>query len=399
MSTGTAEHGGKISGLAVNGGTPVSEKMVPMIAVRIEESDVQAALEVIRSGMLAAGKNCLAFEQAYAKASGAEHALSCANGTCALQIPYEVLFERGDEVLVPSWTYIATVSMVVARGGVPIWVDADPETYNIDVADAASKVTSKTTAIACTHLYGNPVDIDAVQTLAAKSNLKVIYDAAQAHLATYNGKGIGAFGDASTYSFYATKNMTTGEGGMVTTNDESLANDMRLVRSHGEVAKYTHDRIGYNYRMTDVEGAIGLSQLGRLEAATLARQTNAKKLDEMIGQIDGLTAPAQTEGAQSAYHLYAVRIDLDAFNVEDESTFRDDFCKALNAEGVGTAVHYPRSLTRQPVFERMNAPHQTVSDRLAKTLFCVPIHQFLDDSQLKAVGEALAKVAEAYRAG
>jgi len=147
MSTGTAEHGGKISGLAVNGGTPVSEKMVPMIAVRIEESDVQAALEVIRSGMLAAGKNCLAFEQAYAKASGAEHALSCANGTCALQIPYEVLFERGDEVLVPSWTYIATVSMVVARGGVPIWVDADPETYNIDVADAASKVTSKTTAL------------------------------------------------------------------------------------------------------------------------------------------------------------------------------------------------------------------------------------------------------------
>jgi len=399
MSTGTATHSDKMSGLAVNGGTPVSDKMVPMIAVRIEESDVEAALGVLRSGMLAAGKNCLAFEEAFAKASGAKHALSCANGTCALQIPYEVLFERGDEVLVPTWTYIATVSMVVARGGIPIWVDADPVTYNIDVEDAARKVTSKTTAIACTHLYGNPVDIDAVQTLASKSGLKVIYDAAQAHLATYKGNGIGEYGDATTYSFYATKNMTTGEGGMVTTNDESLANDLRLVRSHGEIAKYTHDRIGYNYRMTDIEGAMGLSQLTRLQAGTETRRSNAKKLDAMIAQIDGLAAPTQTEGAESAYHMYAVRIDLDAFRVEDEATFRDDFCKALNAEGVGSAVHYPHSLTRQPVFERMNAPHQIVSDRLAKTLFCVPIHQFLDDTQVNSVGEALAKVADAHRAG
>lgn len=398
MGTGTATTGGTKSGLAVNGGTPVSDAMVPMIAVRIEESDVEAAVGVLRSGMLAAGKHCVAFEERFASMSDAKFGLSCANGTCALQIPYEVLFERGDEVLVPSWTYIATVSMVVARGGVPVWVDVDPETYCIDVEDAAKKVTGKTRAIACTHLYGNPVDIAGVEKLAKGKGLKVVYDAAQAHLATYNGTGIGAFGDAVTYSFYPTKNMTTGEGGLVTTNDESLANEMRLVRSHGEIAKYTHGRIGYNYRMTDLEGAVGLSQLGRLEGATAQRRANAQALDAMIDQIDGLTPPKQTEGAESAYHLYPVRIDFDAFNVEDEATFRDEFCKALNAEGIGTAVHYPRSLTRQPVFEKMNAPHQPVSDRLAKTLFCVPIHQFLTEKQVKDVGEALAKVAGAFRA-
>jgi len=243
MSTGTASQSELTSGLAINGGTPVSEDKIQMIAVRITDADVEAAVGVLRSGMLAAGKNCLAFEEKYASMSDAKHGVSCANGTCALQLAYDCLFEPGDEVLVPAWTFIATVSMVVARGGIPVWVDADPETYNFDVADAAKKITGKTKAIACTHLYGNPVDIDAVEKLAKEHGLKVIYDAAQAHLATYNGKGIGAYGDASTYSFYATKNMTTGEGGLVTTNDDDLFANLKFSRSHGEVAKYTHDRI------------------------------------------------------------------------------------------------------------------------------------------------------------
>lgn len=383
--------------LAINGGSPVTETNVPMISVSLTESDIEAAVAVLRSGMLAAGKNAKAFEERFAELSDAKHALSCANGTCALQIAYDVLIQPGDEVLVPAWTYIATASMLVARGAKLVWVDADPDTYNIDVSDAAKKVTPNTKAIACTHLYGNPVDIDAVERLSASHGLNIIYDAAQAHLATYRGKGIGAFGHASTYSFYPTKNMTTGEGGMVTTNHDDLREKFALTRSHGEIAKYTHDRIGFNYRMTDVEAAIGLSQLERLPDATDKRRANAKKLDKAIAGIEGLTPPKQTEGAESAYHLYAVRIDMDAFNVDDESTFRDEFCQAVNAEGVGTAVHYPRSLTRQPVFEKMNAPHQPVADRLAKTLFCIPVHQNLTGEQVAQVVEALDKVAAAYR--
>jgi perosamine synthetase len=376
----------------------VASPAVPIVSVTIAEEDIAAAVAVMRSGMMAQGKNCLALEEAFARASDATYGLTCANGTCALQLAYEPLIEPGDEVLVPAWSYIATVSMVVARGGVPVFVDADPETYNFDVGDAASKVTSRTTAIAATHLYGNPVDIDGVESLAAKHGLSIIYDAAQAHLARYRGKGIGAFGDAVTYSFYPTKNMTTGEGGLVTTNDEELFKELKLLRSHGETQKYVHGRVGYNYRMTDLEAAIGLSQFSRLPAYTERRRKNAAALDRMIAAIPGLFAPRMTADAEGVYHLYPVRLDESTLSAPTEGLVRDEFCKALHAEGIGTAVHYPRPLTRQPAFERLVRGHPPVADRLARTLFCVPIHHNLTDVQVKQIGEALRKVAGAFRA-
>lgn len=388
------------SALALQGGTPVSATPIPLVSVTIAESDIQAAVAVMKSGMLAQGKNCLELERVFREASGAKHALSCANGTCALQLAYETLIEPGDEVLVPAWTYIATVSMVVARGGIPVFCDADPQTYCIDAKDAAAKITRRTTAIACTHLYGNVCDIDAIESLAAERGLSVIYDAAQAHLATYKGQGIGAFGDAVTYSFYATKNMTTGEGGLVTTNDPDLYEQMRLLRSHGETSKYIHGRVGYNYRMTDLEAAIGLSQFARLADYTARRRTNAATLDRLIGLIPGLHAPKPTAGASHVYHLYPVRIDPEAFagGAPNPGAVRDEMCKALNAEGVSTAIHYPRPVTRQPVFDRPGLAHPPVADRLASTLFCIPIHHNLTERQVQQIGEALAKVAGAYRA-
>ena len=397
MPTSTLAGRPAVAALAVNGGTPVSGTPIPIVSVTINEDDIQAAVAVMRTGMLAQGKNCLALEEKYAAATDAKHALTCANGTCALQLAYEPLIQPGDEVLVPAWSYIATVSMVVARGGVPIFVDADPHTYNIDVRDAGAKVTPRTTCIAATHLYGNPVNIDGVEQLAAEHGLSVVYDCAQAHLATYKGRGMGAFGDVVTYSFYATKNMTTGEGGMVTTNDAELFNDMKLLRSHGETQKYIHGRVGYNYRMTDLEAAIGLSQFSRLPDYTARRQRNAAMLDAALGQIPGLHAPTITPGAQGVYHLYPVRVDESAFAAPVEGSVRDTLTKALNAEGVATAIHYPRSLTRQPAFERAGMHHPPVADRLSRTLFCVPIHHNLSDDQVRRIGEALAKVADAMR--
>lgn len=398
MTTSAVAQRAKAARLALSGGTPVTRDLIPLTVVRFTQSDIDAAVAVLKSGMVAQGKNCLEFERRFAAASDAKHALTCANGTCALQLAYEPLIQPGDEVLVPAWTYIATVSMVVARGGVPIFCDADPETYSLDMRDAARRVTGRTTAIAATHLYGNPVDISAVEALAADKGLGVIFDAAQAHLATYKGQGLGAFGDAVTYSFYPTKNMTTGEGGLVTTNDEELDRRMRLLRSHGETAKYTHGVIGYNYRMTDVEAAIGLSQFERLAEATDRRRANAATLDRALADIPGLAAPRTTPGAVGAYHLYPVRLDLAAFVPAGAGGLRDEFCKALNAEGVATAIHYPRSLTRQPVFDRADREHPPVADRLASTLFCVPIHHNLSELQLRQIGEALHKVAEALRA-
>lgn len=384
--------------LAINGGSKVAEPNVGMIAVKLSEEEIAAAVEVMRSGMLAMGKHVVEFEEKFAEMTGAKHALACANGTCALQLAYGATIEPGDEVLCPSWTYIATASMLVAAGAKIVWVDADPNTYTIDIEDLRKKITDKTAAIACTHIYGNPVDIAAVEELAAEHGLTVIYDAAQSHMATYNGKGLGAFGDCVTYSFYPTKNMTTGEGGMVTTNDDDIAAKIRLLRSHGETAKYEHSYIGFNYRMTDVEGAVGRKQLDTIGATTDRRRANAAAHTDALASIDGLHAPTETDNATHAFHLYPVRINPKKFiTPEGGENIRDLFCKAINAEGIGTAIHYPRSLTRQPVFDLPGVDHQPVADSLAELLFCIPVHQHLTEQQVALVGDALKKVADGLR--
>lgn len=381
--------------LAVNGGSPVSARPVPMISVEMSDDDIAAAVSVMRTKMLAQGKNVLEFEAAFAAMSGSRHALACANGTCALQLAYEPLFEPGDDVLVAAWGYVATGSMIVARGARPVFVEVDPVTYCIDMRDAAKRITPRTTAIVATHLYGNVADIDAVEAFAVEHGLSVVYDAAQAHAARYKGRGVGEFGDAVTYSFYPTKNITTGEGGMVTTNDADLDRKFRLLRSHGETQKYLHEQVGYNYRMTDVEAAVGVSQMKRLGQLTARRQANARRLDAAIAEIDGLHAPTPTAGAEHVYHLYPVRMDAGAFTCS-----RDEFCAALKAEGVPTALHYPRPLTRQPLFGPMvdDPAAFAISDRLAASLFCVPIHPALTEQELSVVADAIRKVAAAYRA-
>ncbi len=379
--------------LAIDGGAPVAAPPVPIVSVDLEEADIEAAVAVLRSGMLAQGKNVAELEERFAQMTGAAHAVACANGTCALQLAYEPLIKPGDHVLVPAWTYIATASMIVARGARPVFVDADPATYLIDLSDAERALTPETTAIAVTHIYGAPADLEAVEEFARTHNLKIIYDAAQAHLASWKGRGLGASGDAATYSFYPTKNMTTGEGGMVTTNDADLANRLRVLRSHGETQKYLHETIGYNYRMSDVEAAIGLSQLDRIEPLTGRRREIAAALTERVAPIAGLTPPAVPDEAEHAFHQYAVRIDPGAIPAG-----RDRFIEALRAEGVGVGVHYPKALTEQPCFDPETLRPCPVAERLARELFCLPVHPKVTDEQIDAIGAALQKVAAALSA-
>jgi perosamine synthetase len=377
------------------------------MAVGLAKEDIAAATAVLESGMLRAATKCAEFEQRWAQMTGARHALTCANGTCALQLAYEPMLQPGDEVICPAWTYIATASMLVARGCRVIFCDSLPDTYQVDVKDLERRITPRTRAIAVTHIYGIPVDIDAVQAVAGKHKLKVIYDAAQAHLAEYKTadgwKGIGAFGDAVTYSFYATKNLGTGEGGMVTVNDDGLKRDIELLRSHGETEKYLHERVGYNYRLNDVAGAIGLSKTARLPAETQARRAVAEKYHVLIDQIDGVDRPHPSAATRPAWHLYSLRLELDKLTCT-----RDEFAAALKAEGVPSAVHYPKSLTDQPAFKAQveqnarefgdGAAHPQVARMLAKSVLSIPMHQNLTDRQVEQVAEAVAKVAEAYRA-
>lgn len=387
---------GQAGSLALEGGSPVFDRPVAFMKPGLQPQDVEAAHRVLLSGMLRAAGRCEELEQRFAQASQAGFGLTCANGTCALQLAYMALFQPGDEVLVPAWTYIATASMLVAQGMRPIWVDAREDTMQIDVQDAARKVTPRTRGIAATHLYGMPVDVHAVQDLAEAHGLKVVYDCAQSHLATIDGQGLGRFGDACTYSFYATKNLGTGEGGMVTVNDPQLAREIALLRSHGETDKYLHERIGFNYRMNDITAAIGCSRLDRLAEETQARRRAADHYDRVLGAIDGIVPPGRTPGAEPAWHLYTARLELEKFACD-----RDTFTRALQAEGVPTAVHYPRSLTHQPAFrawvDPSNGGHPPVAESLAERVFCLPMHHELDEATIDRIGEAVAKVAAAYR--
>ncbi|GAB5496413.1 MAG: DegT/DnrJ/EryC1/StrS family aminotransferase [Phycisphaerales bacterium] len=377
--------------LALNGGSPVASPSIPFMAPKLHPQDIEAATEVLHSGMLRAHTNCAELEKQFAEKSDAKIGLTCANGTCALQLAYGALLERGDEVIVPAWTYIATASMLAAQGCKLVFCDSLEDTMQVDTADIEKRITPNTKAIAVTHLYGMPVDIDAIQAIASKHNLRVIYDSAQSHLATYNGKGIGAFGDACTYSFYATKNLGTGEGGLVTTNDDTIAYDMGLLRSHGETDKYLHERIGFNYRMNDITGAIGLSRFQRLEEETNKRRAVADKYDALFADIDAVEAPTRTKGGDSAWHLYSLKLNLDKVTCT-----RDEFIQALVAEGVPSAVHYPKSLTDQPAFADHVTDHPPVARKLATRVFSIPMHHELTDEQIKQVSDAVAKVAAAY---
>jgi len=382
----------RMSELALSGAAPVAIKPVPFMSTSLAEADIQAVYAVLKSGMLRAAGKCAELEQRWSSMTGSKHALTCANGTVALQLAYEPLFAPGDEVLVPAWSYIATVSMVVARGGIPVFVDANPDTYQIDMADAARKVTSKTRAITPTHLYGCAVDIDAVQSLAAKHDLKVIYDAAQAHLATYKGQGLGKFGDAVTYSLYATKNLATGEGGLLTCNDDGLARTIGLLRSHGETEKYLHEMVGYNYRLNDMAGALGCSRLDRLAAQTQERRNVAAIYDRMLSGVAGIKTPVTTPGSVPVYHLYVAQLDLARF-----SCTRDEFCAALKAEGIPTAVHYPRSLPQQPALAKYAKQGDTpIANGLKDRVFALPMHHDLSQEQIMWVTQAVGKVAAAY---
>lgn len=381
--------------LAIDGGTPVANESIPFVSTALAEDEVEAAIAVLRSGMLRQGPECRQFEEEFATATDAKFALTTSNGTTALQLAYEALIQPGDEVLCPGYTFIATASMIIARGATPVLCEVDPTTFNIDVADAERRITAKTTAIAPVHLYGHPADIDAIQDLAARHDLRVIYDAAQSHLSRFNERGLGAYGDAVTYSFYPTKNMTTGEGGMITTNDEDLAARLACIRDHGmdPTERYHHVELGYNYRLNDVAASIGRHQLRKLPEKTQARQGNAARLTEGLSGVEAVICPTVDPRASHIFHQYTIRLVLDRLTCD-----RDQFVKALQAEGVSCAVHYPRALTEQPVIQDRVSGVESLPgcESLAREVICLPIHHALTESHLGQIVQGVKRVARAY---
>ena len=362
---------------------------INMAEIKLTDNEIEAALRVLRSGALRQGKECSGFEKAFAEKVGAKYSVASASGSAALHLAYMAFLAPDDEVIVPSFTFIATGSMVAMSGGKPVFCDINPETFLIDLKDAETRITSKTRAIAPVHLFGNPCDVDTLVGFAKEHNLIIVWDAAQAHGATYKGKDVGSFDDFVCYSFYPSKNMFVGEGGMTCTNNDEFAEKLRFMRTHGQTGKYLHTMKGLNYRMTDVEAAIGREQLKRLDSMLEIRRRNAVMLNEGLGGIPGIRPQRITPDSEHAWHQYCVVIDPEDFGCD-----RQKLAEHLGSQGIATGVHYPRGLHQQPVFEKdYGTSLLPVTEHLAENILALPVHHGLSEHDVSSILKAIHMIA------
>lgn len=357
---------------------------------RLSQSEIAAALRVLRSGALRQGAECAAFEAAFAEQVGARFAVACASGSAGLHMTYLAMLQPGDEVLVPAFTFIASASMASLAGVKPVFCDIDPETLLLDLADAEARLSERTRAVCAVHLFGNPCDTQALREFAQRHELALIWDAAQAHGAVFRGQDVGSEPDAVIYSFYPTKGIFVGEGGMVCTGDAELAHELQLLRSHGEARRYEHVRLGFNYRMTDVAAAIGRAQLSRWDRMLERRRRTAGILAAGLGRLPGIRCQTVTRGGESAWHQFAVMVDPNRFGCT-----RDALAEALAGQGIATGIHYPRGLHRQPVFADVAAGTELpVTDAVADEVLTLPVHHGVNDNDARRI---VGAVAGAYR--
>ena len=350
--------------------------MIPISKPVFGEEEANAIKDVLASGMVVQGEKVKQFEEAFAKYVGMDFAIATNSGTSALHTSLASLgIRRGYEVITTSFSFIATASCILMQGARPVFVDIEPKTYNIDPEQIEDKITDKTKAIIPVHLYGQPCDMKAILDLAKEHGLYVIEDCAQAQGATYKNKKVGSFGDIGVFSFYATKNMTTGEGGMITTNSEEIAEKARMIRNHGQKQRYWHESLGYNYRMTEIAAAIGLVQLKKLEGFNAGRIRNAEYYNKHLKTVEKLFV---LKGIKHVFHQYTIRVKG-----------RENFLNYLERNGVGYGIYYPVPIHKQPLFKEYNEIKLENVEEACDEVVSIPAHPALADEELKYIVEVV----------
>ena len=360
---------------------------IPIAQPSTGNEEENAATAVIRSGMLAQGPAVAQFENEFAEYTTTRHAIAVNSGTAALHAALACAgIQSGDEVVVPTFSFFASASCVSMCGATPVFVDVDAKTFTINPDHVAEAVTKKTKAVIGVHLFGQPFDIHPILEICEDHNLALIEDAAQAHGAHYHKKKTGGFGKAGCFSFYPTKNMTTGEGGMITTDDDAYAATIRKFINHGQSEKYRHTMIGYNYRMTDISGAIGQEQLKKLSMFNERRISHAAYLDSHL-HVKGLITPYRMPESDHVYHQYVIRI-TPAFPLQ-----RADLIAYLADRGIGTAVHYPVPIHQQPVYAAQNKSTSCpVAERLCEEVLSLPVHPNVTEEILMEICSTINEV-------
>ena len=338
-------------------------------------AEIKAVTKVLKSGSLAQGPEVASFENEFSLYVGNRNCVAVNSGTSALHVCLLSLgIGPGDEVIVPSFTFAATANTVALTGAKPIFVDIERNTYCIDPSSIESAITSKTRAIQVVHLYGLPANMTEICKIANKYGLLIIEDAAQAHLAAIDNKMVGTFGDAAAFSFYPTKNMTTGEGGMAVFKSDSTARNARLLRNQGMETRYQNEIVGFNLRMTDIHAAIGRVQLKKIEQWTEKRIENAALYSKVISEE---CAPNVPSGYMHVFHQYTLRIPQN----------REKFISFLTQNGIGSSVYYPTPVHRLPTFNSEIFLPET--ENAAREVVSIPVHPSLTRKELKKISHTL----------
>ncbi len=361
----------------------------------IGDEEVEAVIRVLRSKWLAHGPLVEEFEKLFASYVGSKHAIAVVNGTQALKLILQSIgIGPGDEVIVPCFTFIATANVVIGLGAKPVFVDIYEDTYTINVERVVEAITPRTRAIIAVHLFGHPADMRALREIAEDYKLVLVEDAAQAHGASTPEGMVGSLGDAAAFSFYATKNMTTGEGGMITTNSDAIAFRIRMLRNHGQTEKYLHVCYGENYRMTSIQAAIGIVQLRKLDKMNEARRRNAHYLTSRLKPL-GFITPIEKPGYKHVYHQYVVRVVESKVGIT-----RDTLRRELEKRGIETAIHYPSPIPDQPFYRALGYPPSRLlcptALKVSKEVMSLPVHPCLSREDLEFMVNAIREVIEGY---
>lgn len=353
--------------------------MIPIARPLIGDVECEAVSRVLRSGHLTQGQVVREFEERFAALCNVPYAIATSSGTTALHLAMLAYgIGPGDEVITTSFSFIASANAALYVGATPVFVDIDPRTFNIDADEIEAKITPRTRAVIAVHLYGNPAALDRLTDICDRHGLILIEDACQAHAASFDGRPVGSFG-MGCFSFYPTKNVTSGEGGMLTTSDPDVAERARLLRAHGMPQRYVHEILGYNFRMTDIHAAIGLAQMDFLDEWTSQRVCNAGTLQRLLALMP-VEFQAVLPGATHVYHQFTIRIE----------GVRDQVAAYLKDRGVGCEIYYPIPIHQQTVYRERGyrdvLPH---TERAAREVLSLPVHPSLSGDELTSIASTL----------
>jgi len=359
---------------------------IPLAKIEIDSDIKKAALLALDSGKFILGKQTEEFEEKFAKFCNVKYAACVSSGTAALFLSLKSLgLEKGDEVIVPSLSFIATVTPILMIGGIPKFVDVNVRNYTLDHTEIERKITKKTKGIIPVHLYGHPANISEIKKIAKDHSLFLLEDSAQAHGAKFHGKLVGSIGDAACFSFYPSKNLTVcGDGGIVTSNNESIIKNVKILRDHGRSEKYLHEFLGYNLRFNEIQASIGKVMLKRLPKGNENRRKIAKVYSSELD--DNVIKPNEEKWAKHVYHMYPIRTKV-----------RNKLQKFLKSKGIGTGIHYPIPIHKQPLLNKYKKQKLPITEEICSTTLSIPMFPSLTHTQQKYVINSINQFVSRYK--